>query len=98
MMVAPELAKLAAQALYTRYGDKLWGRYGFGNAFNVDRDWYDSDVIGIDLGMVLLAIENYRTELPWKLIMAHPATKRAWDRAGFRRTREPQPRPLHLAP
>lgn len=98
IMAAPDLAKPAAQALYTHYGEKLWGRYGFGNAFNVDRDWYDPDVIGIDLGMALLAIENHRTGLPWKLIRTHPATQRAWKRAGFHRIREPQPRPLLRAP
>lgn len=97
IMVTPDLANAAAQGIYTRYGDKLWGNYGFGNAFNVDKDWYDPDVIGIDLGMVLLAIENHRTGLPRKLIARHPATRRAWKKAGFHRTNEPQPRPLHKA-
>ena len=37
--------------MYKRYGDRIWGRYGFSDAFNVDRDWWDQDVIGIDLGI-----------------------------------------------
>ena len=37
----------AAQAMYNGYGDKIWGRYGFSDAFNVDANWYDTDVIGI---------------------------------------------------
>jgi hypothetical protein len=90
----PELSKAAAQAMYTRYGDRLWGRYGFSDAFNLDRDWFDPDVIGIDLGMALVAIENYRTGLIWRLAASHPGTQRAWKRAGFHKTQEPDPRPL----
>jgi hypothetical protein len=90
----PEIALAALQEIDRRHHDKLWGRYGFGNAFNVDADWYDPDVIGIDLGMALLAIENYRTGLPWKLIHSHPATKRALEKAGFRKTKEAGKRPL----
>jgi hypothetical protein len=59
----------AMQAMYDRYRSKIWGRYGFSNAFNVDRDWWDKDVIGIDLGMALLAIENYRTGSVWKMFL-----------------------------
>jgi len=96
IMCYPDLATRAANTIYSKYADRLWGRYGFGNAFNVDRNWYDPDVIGIDLGMVLLAIENHRTGLPWKLMAALPATQRAWKRIGFRRTKESLPRPIFL--
>ncbi|HZP84102.1 MAG TPA: glucoamylase family protein [Chthonomonadaceae bacterium] len=79
----PDLSLAAARTMYQQYGAKIWGRYGFSNAFNVDRDWYDPDVIGIDLGMALVAIENYRTGWIWKLLASHPATRRAWAAAGF---------------
>jgi hypothetical protein len=61
IIFTPDLSQRAAKAIYDRYSDRLWGRYGFGNAFSVDRDWYDPEVIGIDLGMMLLALENHRT-------------------------------------
>lgn len=83
ILFAPDLARSAVDAMYACYGDKTWGRYGFSDGFNVDRDWYGQDVIGIDLGMALLAIEDVQTGLPWKLLAAHPATKRAWKAAGF---------------
>src|SRR3984957_17584974 len=38
-----------------------WSRYGFVNAFNPLKNWYDSDVIGIDTGIVMLMAENLRT-------------------------------------
>jgi len=98
ILFTPDIAKRAGSAMYAQYGDRTWGRYGFSNAFNVDRNWYDPDVIGIDLGMAMLAIENYRTGMIWKLIGTHPATKRAWKQAGFHSTEEPEPRPLQLPP
>jgi hypothetical protein len=81
----PEAALATAQHMRDRYGARIWGRYGFANAFNVDRDWFDPDVIGIDLGMALLAIENYRTGLVWKLMGSHPSTERALQRANLRK-------------
>ena len=77
-------------------GDKLWGRYGFSNSFNLDRNWYDPDVIGIDLGMAMLAIENDRTGMIWKLLGSHPDIKRGLRVAGIHKTRECPPRKLKL--
>ena len=98
MPFTPELALQSSQEIYRVYGDKLWGRYGFGNAYNVDRNWFGDQVIGIDLGMALLAIENYRNGLGWKLMEKHPSTKRAYDAIGLRATTEAEPRALLVAP
>jgi hypothetical protein len=79
----PDLSTAAAVAMREQYGDKIWGRYGFSDSFNVDRSWYDQDVIGIDLGMAMIAIENARTGLVWKLMASHPSTRRGMEAAGF---------------
>ena len=92
---APSIA--AAGAMYRRLAPRIWGHYGFANAFNLDADWFGPDVIGIDLGMALLAIENYRTGFFWRLMSSHPSTARALAAAGLARTREPLPRPLRRA-
>ncbi len=94
----PELAISAAQAMYEKDGGLLWGKYGFTTAFNVDRNWHSPDVIGIDLGMALLAIENYRSGLIWKLMSAFDGTPRALAAAGFRETEEAEPRAVVSAP
>lgn len=83
LQFTPDRALSSAQHIYRTYGDKLWGRYGFGNAFNLDRNWFDEDVIGIDLGMALLAIENYRTGRVWKWMAQSPVVQRGWEKAGF---------------
>lgn len=90
----PGLAFSAAIRLYDRLRERLWGTYGFSNAFNLDADYFDPDVIGIDLGMVLIAIENRRSGLVWKLMAGHPSTQRALAAAGLRHTLEPPPRQL----
>jgi hypothetical protein len=92
----PELAISAALACYQSQGSKLWGKYGFSNAFNLALDWYDPDVIGIDLGMALLAIENYRSGLIWSLVSSTEFVKAAFRKAGFQPTVEPEPRPVWL--
>lgn len=78
----------AIQAIYDRHEKRLWGRYGFGNAFNVDRDWWDKEVIGIDLGMMLLALENHRSGMVWEFTEQIPAIKRGLQKAGFRTVEE----------
>jgi hypothetical protein len=70
--------------IYKTTHAKIWGRYGLSNAFNLDKDWYDEDVIGIDLGMALLAIENYRNESVWKWFNSHPSIARGIKIAGLR--------------
>ena len=66
-ILTPGAAAEIARTLHEKLGALMWGKYGFGNAFNIDHNWYDPEVIGIDLGMVLVAIENYRTGLVWNL-------------------------------
>jgi hypothetical protein len=49
----------------SRYGEGAWCRYGFVNAFNPLKKWYDPDVIGIDTGITMLMAENSRTGEVW---------------------------------
>ena len=56
-------------ALRERYGKYAWGRYGFCDAFHPDAQWYDKDVLGIDLGISVLMAENLRTGLLWQTFM-----------------------------
>jgi hypothetical protein len=60
-----------------------WSRYGFVDAFNPLKNWYDHDVIGIDLGITLLMAENLRTGFVWDTFMRNPEAIRGMQRAGF---------------
>ncbi len=83
VIFVPSDSQDALNALWTKHRTQLWGRYGFSNAFNVDKNWYDTDVIGIDLGMMLLAIENAKTGMVWRLLRPDPVLAGGLKAAGF---------------
>lgn len=73
------------------YGAGTWSRYGLVDAFNPLINWYDSDVIGIDVGITLLMAENARTEFVWNTFMKNPEAQRGMELAGFVRYEAPLP-------
>jgi hypothetical protein len=66
-------------------GARVWGRYGFADAFNPQTGWVSNDVIAIDLGITLAMVENLRSGFCWKYFMRAPETRRAFELAGFER-------------
>lgn len=85
---APDLVEPAIVHMRQRFHSQLWGRYGFSNGFNLDKNWFAKDVIGIDLGAALLLIENHRTGKVWDWFMKAPAIRNAISKAGFQRDHE----------
>lgn len=71
------------ETMLARYGKKVWSRYGFIDAFNPDANWWCSDVLGIDLGIMMLMAENHRSGSVWKAMMAAPEVQRGFAAAGF---------------
>ncbi len=69
-----------------RYGDRCWSRYGFVNAFNPLTNWYDGDVVGIDVGITVLMAENLRSGFIWNTFMKNPEAQAGLERAGFKNT------------
>lgn len=96
---APEVALPALRAMHDRYGEHLYGQYGFLDAFNPsfqwtnvplqhgtvvpDVGWFDGDYLGIDQGPIVTMIENHRTELVWQYMRKNEAIVRGLKRAGF---------------
>jgi hypothetical protein len=70
------------RGIRSRY-DAAWSTYGFVNAFNPLKGWYDDSVIGIDTGITMLMAENVRTGFVWKTFMKTPEARRGMERAGF---------------
>jgi hypothetical protein len=71
------------RALQEQYGKYAWGRYGLCDAFHPDAQWYDPDVLGIDLGISVLMAENLRTGFVWETFARNPEVGIAMQRAGF---------------
>ncbi len=69
--------------LKERYGPRAWGRYGFCDAFHPEADWYDPDVLGIDLGISVLMAENQRSGFVWRTFARNPEVGVGFRRAGF---------------
>ncbi|MBA3941561.1 MAG: Tat pathway signal protein, partial [Sphingopyxis sp.] len=96
---APEVTIPALMAMRSRYGERLYTRYGFRDAFNpsftfadvpsrsgtVDpvRGWVANDYLGIDQGPILAMMENHRSGLVWKVMRKNPHIVRGLKRIGF---------------
>lgn len=76
----------AMDALRTDYyflGDRLWGAYGFYDAFDVTAGWWANSTLAIDQGPIICMIENYRTGLLWDLFMSAQEIKNGLTKLGF---------------
>jgi hypothetical protein len=82
LMFAPDITLPALREMRQKFGDRIYGRYGFADAFHPTSGWVNPDVIGIDLGITLLSAENLRSERVWKWFMMNPEIPAALDRAG----------------
>ena len=82
LMLAPDITVPALREMQRRFGERIYGRYGFADAFHPTEGWVNPDVIGIDLGITLLSAENLRTGRVWQWFMANPEIPAALDRAG----------------
>jgi hypothetical protein len=96
---APEITIPALESIRAKYGDPLFGQYGFLDAFNPTyRDarlraqmghivdgvaWFDTDYLGIDQGPIIAMVENYRSGLIWRLLRQSPYIRTGLQRAGF---------------
>ncbi len=75
--------------LYNAYGLRAWKKYGFVDAFNPRTSWTDVDVLGIDLGIMMLMIENYRTQFIWEHFMKGREAQKAMKLVGFQPMAQP---------
>ena len=80
---APEVIFPVIRNLNEKYGHKIWGKYGYYDAFNLTVNWVDHDFIGIDQGPMLIMIENFRTGLVWKMVMKDPVIQKGLERLGY---------------
>ncbi|HEY7393197.1 MAG TPA: glucoamylase family protein [Gemmatimonadaceae bacterium] len=96
---APEIVVPTLVAMRTRYGEPLFGRYGFVDAFNPTLRssgpplhhghiveglaWFDTDYLGIDQGPILAMAENWRSGMIWNLLKRNRSIVQGMCRAGF---------------
>jgi hypothetical protein len=83
LMFTPDISIPAIRTMLIKYGDKIYGRYGFADAFNPATGWVSRYVIGIDVGITLLSAENLRTGSIWRWFMNNPEPAYALDLVGL---------------
>lgn len=86
MPYVPEESRACLAELYQKLGVKIWGPFGFTDAFNQSRDWFTPHYLGIDVGPIAPMIENYRSGLCWKYFMQTPEIQRGIDAVRTRPT------------
>ena len=79
----PEESMDALKFFYYVLGDRIWGEYGFYDAFNLTTLWFADSYLAIDQGPVICMIENHRSGLLWDLFMSSPEIQAGLDKLSF---------------
>jgi len=79
----PAESMAAIRFFYYTLGDRLWGEYGFYDAFAVNEGWWADSYLAIDQGPIVCMIENYRSGLLWDLFMSSPEVQAGLTKLGF---------------
>ncbi len=83
MPYTPVESMNALKFFYYKLGDKIWGQYGFTDAFKLSDPWFANSFLAIDQGPIIVMIENYRSGLLWNLFTSAPEIKNGLRRLGF---------------
>ena len=83
MPYTPAQSLDALKYFYRTQGERLWGQYGFYDAFNLEQNWFAPSYLAIDQGPIIVMIENHRTGLLWEKFMKNPEIQPALDAIGF---------------
>lgn len=83
MPYTPGYSQQAMKHWYIDMRDKIYGEYGFYDAFSETANWYPKRYLAIDQGPAVVMMENYRTGLLWKLFMSSPEVQAGLRKLGF---------------
>ncbi|MCM4159876.1 DUF3131 domain-containing protein [Antarcticibacterium flavum] len=79
----PEESMKALRYFYEELGNRLWGPYGFYDAFSEEEGWFANGYLAIDQGPIIAMIENHRTGLLWELFMQDEEVQEGLDKLEF---------------
>ncbi|RYY70495.1 MAG: beta-glucosidase [Chitinophagaceae bacterium] len=80
----PQQSMNAMKHWYTDMKDKIWGEYGFYDAFSETDNWFPKRYLAIDQGPAVVMMENYRSGLLWKLFMSCPEIQSGLKKLDFK--------------
>ncbi len=84
IVFTPEESIKAMEYYYNTF-PKLWGKYGFKDGYNLEKQkpWFAKEYIGIDKGIELVMIENYLNGTIWKYFMKNKYVQQGLEKLGF---------------
>ncbi|HEY0743394.1 MAG TPA: glucoamylase family protein [Chryseosolibacter sp.] len=83
MPYTPEESMRAMRFFYYKLGNRLWGQYGFYDAFNISQVWFANSYLAIDQGPIIVMMENHRTGKLWVLFMSAPEVRAGLTKLSF---------------
>ena len=83
MPYTPHYSMQVLEALLGSLREKVWGKNGPYDAFNLRDKWFCGDYLAIDQLTIVCMVENYRTGLLWRLLMDDVDVRRGLDVAGI---------------
>ncbi|RMF71738.1 MAG: beta-glucosidase, partial [Planctomycetota bacterium] len=83
MPYTPKKSLATLKYFYRELGARIWGPFGFRDAFNLQRDWVSDTYLAIDQGTIAPMIENHRTGLCWRMFMRDADVVRGLKKAGI---------------
>jgi len=79
----PDESMQAMRYFYHKLGDKLFGEYGFYDAYSEHHNWFIPRYLAIDQGPIVVMMENHRSGLLWNLFMGCPEVQTGLKKLGF---------------
>ncbi len=83
MPYTPKESMQAMNNWYNNHKEKLFGAYGFYDAFSETDNWYPKRYLAIDQGPIVVMMENHRSQLLWKLFTSAPEIQQGLKKLGF---------------
>ena len=81
---------ISAMEYYYNYIPKLWGKYGFKDAYNLEggKEWYSVEDIGIDKGISMVMLENYLSGTVWQCFMKNKFVEEGLKKLKIEKTKK----------
>jgi len=71
IVFTPEASMAAIRHFFDTYGALIYDKFGFRDAFNIDKNWWSKETIGIDQGITVVMLENFLNDgAVWTRFMA----------------------------
>ncbi|MBU1076440.1 MAG: hypothetical protein KKH98_04065, partial [Spirochaetes bacterium] len=83
MPFTPKESLAYMKYIYEKYKDEIFGKYGFTDSYNVKKDWWCKNFLGIDQGPIIIMLDNYLNGTVWKSFMANKYIRKGMQKIGF---------------